>query len=458
MSKKNDSATLLGINNRWRPPALVTSTKTKNHDIVYGLFPDIIDPNKSDKPIYFTDNAVKDFANGCWREGETKISYLSSTETLQVLYAITSNAPITYKGGKHRIGCRDNMINKIGYLISQSDLSLVTPLFTDVQLHPFPENHLSFRPLFLDALEQLYQLGTRESLTYGVFLLVLHAVFHEDMHTISFLYSGSEFRKTLAQVAPKTVRSDLLPENHTYLVDKQYSHRYYAYMFRDNYDLLYEDGCFDMTCQGGIPSAVLEFRDSRVIDPSTQVTDPVHHRYEGIPIMSKRDDLIYIVMNDANDQNAVGILMFQYTSFSNEHNCYFRSGLFLSSDHRHCPEVRKIVLTEEPQTEEMLPVVEGILKTSGQQVVLSEQQMDAFCEKYGQRYGWIKGLKDMIPPHLKNWYCFKDDLLDSIADSSLTDMERLKLTLAFRSYCKGAGDAFTRVHCKEKRYTYKIMR
>ena len=42
MSKKNDSATLLGINNRWRPPALVTSTKTKNHDIVYGLFPDII--------------------------------------------------------------------------------------------------------------------------------------------------------------------------------------------------------------------------------------------------------------------------------------------------------------------------------------------------------------------------------------------------------------------------------
>ncbi len=467
---KNSKATLSGLVSRWNPPGLLAEGAKKNMSIVYGLLPDIIDSDKvraGSYPCFVPADKVGEWANGCWRCDKDKkdkdkriVSYVDATTVSILITAIVNNVPIDYKESNQTVGCMDNMRNKIYYYVLQSDIEKVRALLErdKVQLHPFPEEQTQCRELFCSALQRLYENGTRESLAYGVFLLVMHAVFHRDMSTFVYLYTGIKFDAVVEQTRPKEPRSHFLPKNHTYFSDPFYSHVYYAYMFRDNYERLYETGRFEIRCGSGIPTADLQLEDTYDDCPFASKGDPIAHRYEGTPILSGRDSLLYIPMHDVNDQNAVGFMVFQYTSFSNKHNCYYRSGLFVSSDHRHQPEVRKIVITERALKEGEMPLVKGILKTTNRQVILSEAQMDRFCQDNEEKYPQIWAIKDALATYHKNWYCFPDQLVAAVADPALNELERLKLMLSIKSYCTGAGEPLTRIHCKDGDNIYKIMR
>lgn len=460
LPQKNEKATLKSIVERWNPPALITDTLKPNRSMMYGLLPDLINKSKVEQGcIDLADRNDAHFVDGCWRTDGKKITYYDKEQVTKLRCAITQNAPITYKGRQEpSVGCRDNMLHKIYYFVQQSDVKSITPLFTDLQLHPFPELQGTFEADFRNAIQKLYQVGTKKSFTYGIFLLILHSVFHRDMAELHFLYSGDELSEVLRSSAPKTDHSSMMPENHVFLCDQLYSHNYSAYMFRDNYDRLYETGYFELKCDGGVPSAELLLDDLHAAHPVTHNADPVTHKYVGTPILSKRDNLIYILMHDINDANATGIMLLQYTSFSNGHPCYYRSGLFASSDHKRYPEVRKIVLTERELTEEELPTVQGILKMTSRHIIMSERRMDAFCEDYKDQYKWLTEFKKSIPVYHKNWYCFDDRYVMTNADPELDELERLKLTLAMKSYCRGACEPFNRIHCKENPNIFKIMR
>lgn len=466
---KNTEATLAGLAKRWNPPGLISDGHKINDRVVYGLLPDIIDPEKAqNNPCLVLSNAVQDFATGCWRKDKdkNKVSYLQDAIVKSLLPAILFDSPICYNVNKecthydHSVGCKTNMLNKIYYYVLQSDTKPIDNLLSaqNVQLHPFPENQSVCVAPFRDALQRLYMNGTKESLTYGIFLLVMHSVFHRNMSDLFLLYCGEKFDAIVEKTRSVDTSKKILPDNHTYFIDPFYSHPYHAYIFRDNYDRLYENGLLKLECSKGIPSASLKLEDSWDSNSHTISNDPVSHHYIGTPILSRRDSLVYILLRDTEDQDALGFLVFQYTAFSNKNNCYYRSGLFVSSNHRHNPEVRKIVITERRLTEEELPLVKGILRTTNRQVILSESQLEKFFEDHKEKYPNIDLMKDALLPHHKNWYCFADKLVGALADPALDELERLKLMLSIKSYCVGTGEPLTQINCEDGEGIYKIMR
>ncbi len=460
LPQKNPDASLVGIVKRWNPPAIFAGCESKSRCIMNALLPDIIDAGKVNNPCCH-DLPSKGDANlvgGCWRAEGKEVTYLDKDKVLPLLHAISDNIEIVYQGSNHTVKCQENMLHKIYYLVLQSGINQITPLFTDLQLHPFPEHQEMYREDFIKAIDQLYKVGTKESYTYGIFLLVLHGVFHRDMTTLHYLYSGEKLEKVIEATKPRDIERRQMPKNHAYFCDPLYSHDYSAYMFRDNYDRLYEFGQLELKCDGGIPTAVLTLKDKTAVDPITNNPDPVSHRYEGTPILSKRDSLVYILMHDVKDRDATGILVFQHTDFSNNKPCFYRHGLFVSSDHKKYPEVRKIVLTERELSKEDLPMVQGILKMTSRQVIMSEKQMQNFYDTYKDQYENLDEFTNNIPSYHKNWYCFDDNLVITMTNSEMDTLERLRLCLELKSYCKGPREPFNRIHCKDSENTFKLMR
>lgn len=460
LPEKNSDATLSRIVERWNPPAIFTGSESKSRCIMNALLPDIINASKVNNPCCHDLSSSSDtnLVSGCWRAEGREVSYFDKDKVRSLLHAITDNIEIEYKGTHHTIKCQENMLHKIYYLVLQSDVHRITPLFRTLQLHPFPEHQEMYREDFMKAIDRLYKLGTKESYTYGIFLLVLHGIFHRDMTTLHYLYSGEKLEKVIDATKPRDCERRMIPQNHEYFCDPLYSHNYSAYMFRDNYDRLYESGQLELKCDGCIPTAVLTLEDKTAVDPITNNPDPVSHQYEGTPILSKRDSLVYILMHDVKDRDATGILVFQHTDFSNKKPCFYRHGLFVSSDHKKYPEVRKIVLTERELSMEELPMVQGVLKMTSRQVIMSGEQMQNFYDTYKDKYTHLDKFTENIPRYHKNWYCFDENLVITMTNPEMDVLERLKLCLELKSYCKGPKEPFNRIHCKDSENTFKLMK
>jgi hypothetical protein len=168
-----------------------------------------------------------------------------------------------------------------------------------------------------------------------------------------------------------------------------------------------------------------------------------------------RDKMIYIPMKD--QFNSLGVLVFHYEKFITG-PMYYRTGLFLSSAARtKLPQVRRAAICARNLESREIAYVQGVLKSGGQQVVLTDRQLEDFCNLF-RDYPWMEEFRRVFLPFIKSHVCYCLDEGEILANSTsrLDELDRLKMMLALKSMMN--WKSFNRVDTSEPADLHKIMR
>jgi len=156
--------------------------------------------------------------------------------------------------------------------------------------------------------------------------------------------------------------------------------------------------------------------------------------FQGIPMLSKKDHMVYLAMTDQLDSFA--FLTFSYAQF-NFAPMFYRSGLLVSgAPETKYPLVQRVSIVARDLSEEELPYILGLLKTDGKQILLSQKQYALFLEKF-RDYPWMGDFLENYLPlfqlHRRSFYCFDEDEILSCSKSELPYPDRLRIMLALKS-------------------------
>lgn len=180
--------------------------KNKNYALALMFLPDILDPDLLENPsdaIYWSSPKSQHYLiRGNYSESssiETKGGeelaiatgeFSSKVNTKDLLAAIRNNDTIIYKNGLGLVRVRDNMRQKLDYLLDRTSLVKQEALFRELEILPFlrKEDHEQVSSI-IQALAQ------KRNYSYALFLLVLTAVFRGEIEQLKFLYSADEIQR-----------------------------------------------------------------------------------------------------------------------------------------------------------------------------------------------------------------------------------------------------------------------
>lgn len=416
--------------------------KNKNYALALMFLPDILDPDLLENPsdaIYWSSPKSQHYLiRGNYSESssiETKGGeelaiaageFSSKVNTKDLLAAIRNNDTIIYKNGLGLVRVRDNMRQKLDYLLDRTSLVKQEALFRELEILPFlrKEDHEQVSSI-IQALAQ------KRNYSYALFLLVLTAVFRGEIEQLKFLYSPDEIQKVLLNR-----NRGSLPDDCIYFTDSKYTGKeYQVFLYRSLHgeDTLFSKGTFIIDDSGPVPVATLELKDD--------FKEPCAHRFVGTPMLTGKT--VYIPMGDKLSKNALGILCFEYENFAKNLPMYFRSGLFLSSHFRfHTPQVQKVVLTlkkrEEMSTGDET-AIRGQLRTSGSNIAFNREELKEFCSSPAVRNeSWISKFQRWILPALLQGdfsnCCISEETIRNFPKGDFSSQELTKIAFAFKDY------------------------
>ncbi len=411
--------------------------KSKNLEIALKFLPDILDPglleNEQEAINWKNERARSALIYGNFYEPD----YLSKSNkpinlfsnknnTMNLLEAIKRDDSFRYKDGLGTITCKQNMMNKLQYLVSQTSGQKIDMLFSNLELLPFFDTDL--RNLIHCKIKELHKKGNH---VYGLFLLVLTAVFRDEVRNLPHLYSDETIRENI-------VKCDMivsLPNDCVYFSDPNYMNTYNVFLYRNiqGEDHLYDKGILKLSNDGIIPSAELILHDSFNDDGRD-------YHYLGVPMQT--GNMIYLPMGDKMHDNALGILVMEYENFTNGMAMYFRLGLFLSCEFRYKkPQVQRIIIAPESRilTKADEGVIRGLLRTSGTKIVFTQEELEEFAQDESiQQENWIEGFRKWILPELKskkyNNCCITEEAIMDFQKGKFSSPQLIRIAYALKNF------------------------
>lgn len=369
------------------------------------------------------------------RKSAQNLDFASVAFTKDFQQKLAHNSPIRYRDrNRAEEQTVENMLGKLRMMIRRycEPINRSHILFThmDFTLRGTGSEEKEFEKVQL-AIQMLLDRETETSLTYALFLMIITAILQSRIGTVQHLYSI----ETIEQVLRSDEEAPVMEvEGRTQVpfTDPNYMHTYNIYFFRDTPDRELWSGKLTMKMAQNRAVASMTL-NSQAQSPFTG-EKKIQRVFNGIPMLSKQDHMVYIAMTDQTDTFAY--LTFAHTKFSFM-PMYYRSGLLISSaPETKYPIVQRVAIVARDLTEEELPYVWGLLKTDGKQVLLSEKQYGLFLEKF-RDYPWMKDFeayyKPMFEAHKKELYCFNEDELLAWSIGELTHEDRLRILLALRS-------------------------
>lgn len=416
--------------------------KNKNYALALMFLPDILDPDLLETPadaIYWNSPKNQHYLiRGNYNEhtaiqtkggielAEASGCFSSKTTTLELLSAIKNNITIVYKDGLGLIRVRDNMRQKLDYLIERTSNQRLEALFRELELLPFMDHELRTQVSSI-----IHTLAQKTVYNYALFLLVLTAIFRDEIGQLRFLYSREEIQKAMLDR-----NRGNLPKDCVYFTDSKYTGKeYQVFLYRRLHgeDTLFQQGSFYIDDTGPIPEARMELWDD--------FKEPCAHRFVGTPLLTGKT--VYIPMGDRLAEDALGILCFEYEDFAKNLPMYFRSAMFLSSHFRfNTPQVQKVIITlkkRDDMTAGDKTAIRGQLRTGGSNMIFNREELQDFCKSPAVcDESWIPGFKKWILPALMqgefNNCCITDETIINFPKGNFSSQELTKIAFALRDY------------------------
>lgn len=432
-------ATLLNIAGYLNIPG---TGKNKNYALALMFLPDLLDPGLLDPntpAIYWSSPKAQHYLiRGNYSEhsairvkdgsefADASADFSNKTNTLALLDAIRNNITVIYRDDLGLDRVRDNMRQKLDYLISRTSEKKLEALFRELELLPFLRKEAE-----KEVRGVIQGLAKKQNYSYALFLLVLTAVFRGEIEQLDFLYSADEIRKVTI-----SKKYGSLPQDCVYFTDSKYTGKeYQVFLYRSLHgeDTLFQQGNFYIDATGPLPVARLTLWDD--------FKEPCAHCFTGTPVLTGKT--VCIPMGDELNRNALGVLCFEYENFSKNLPMYFRTGLFLSTHFRfHTPQVQKMILTLKKR-EDMTPgdktAIRGQLRTSGGNIVFNREELEEFSESdeiCGE--SWVPKFKKWILPSLLQGdftnCCITEDTIRNFPKGNFSSQELTKIAFALKDY------------------------
>lgn len=392
---------------------------------------------RPDAPGGLSDQTVNGLMRGN-RKSAVNLACASAAFTKDFQSKLQSNAPITYLAPQRpAVGCVENMLSKLRALVRTHGTPRTRehPLFVRMDFGTLGECDETTRKAYRKmrmAIERLLERETEASLSYAIFLLVVTAILQDRILAVDHLYNPA----AIEQVLESDTDAPLLEtgtRRHIPFTDPDYMNDYHIYLHHDTSNTLFRAGHLSMRHDGqGRSTATLTIEGT--IDSPIAGRQSVLRTFTGKPMLSQTDKLVYLAMTDEND--SVIYLTFSYTHF-NFAPMYFRLALLVSRapETKH-PQVQQAAIVARDLSEEELPYIKGLLRTSGKQILITPRQLEIFLAEF-RDYPWMADFRKNYLPifekHERRFYCFYEDELLSCSASDLPYEDRLRILLALKS-------------------------
>lgn len=386
---------------------------------------------------YLADQTINSLMRGN-RKSSNDPTCATVAFTKDLLNKLQSNAPVSYLDPKRPdIPCVENMHAKIRDCIRRygTPRTQKHQLFTGVDFTA-PDDldeslGISYR-MIRNAVKKLLDRGSEHSISYALLLLVIVSILQDRISAVNHLYHASAIDRIL-ETDQDTPMLDMDNPMHTPFTDPNYMNPYWVYFYRETSMTRLVAAHLNMSLdERKQPWAVLTV-DTDVNSPFSG-PKPVRRIYSGKPMHNHTDQVVYLAMKD--ERGSMLYLTFPYTSFDYA-PMYFRSATLITTDlDTGYPQAQKAAITAREMTPEEIPYIEGIIRTGGKRVQVSQKQLEIFMETF-RDYGWMEDFVQNYLPifdaHKFSFYCFNEDELLDCSTSELPYTERLKIMLALKS-------------------------
>lgn len=219
---------------------------------------------------------------------------------------------------------------------------------------------------------------------------------------------------------------------YTVLTDSHYMHEYYCYTFRPTYGVLYQSCWLSMEKTGEDKSlAVLKISDEYT---RLGVKESFTNVFTGVPVLCKADNVVYIVFT--SDLGYMQVLCFDYAKYKRA-DMYFRMGLLvLVNPATKTPQFQKLIISSRELEPEELPYAEGLLRVSGDRIVLTREGMEEVFQEYSDHELMNQFRKDFMPLFqlLKHQcYILNEREIISYSASRLSEKERMRAIMLLKT-------------------------
>lgn len=381
--------------------------------IIEKIFPDIYDENKTSDAHNASHEALRSLYKIKQEGSKDSYTYWSAllrgntrpdgtfpeggtSEFIDDLkISLLNNKYITYREGistKSQSVLR-NMLEKIECLVEEGKI---------LEKTDYLKINLDRECLYTNELviecNYLFETGTEKSIAYLIFLFILVSFYQEKISELSILYSREKIdavlnneEEEISLVKIDTVKSSAFVP----LDDKNYKNKYNVYLFKPTYEKKFDCGSlvFEENDDGSL-RVMLELED--VLDTPLQQGKTFKKIYEGQPIRSIVDELVYIIFTSAN--GTLSILCFRYDKF-NYAEMYYRTALFITSyPRKKVPQVQKMIISLNELKDS--DIIDGILKMSSDMVTITERELKNFI-KANETEVWMEDFKENLLPFIK---------------------------------------------------------
>ena len=386
---------------------------------------------------YLADQTVNSLMRGN-RKSSKDPTCATVAFTKDLLTKLQTNATISYLDPDRPTAlCVSNMLDKIRGCIRRyaTPRSRSHHLFTHADFGTLDNCDESLRISYHKVRAAVNMLLERESehaLSYAIFLLVITAILQDRLPAVDHLYSLG----TIEQVLEGDTEAPLLDVDnrmHIPFTDPNYMNPYWVYLYRETSVTRLITAHLSMTVdERQRPWAVLTMDTD--VDSPFYGKQPVKRVYSGKPMLNRTDQMVYLALKDS--QGSMLYLTFPYTPFGVA-PMYFRSATLITTDwDTGYPQAQKVAITAREMTPEEIPYIEGIIRTGGKRIMISQKQLSIFKETF-RDYPWMEDFlcnyEPIFQSHQFHFYCFNEDELLNCSTSELPYTERLKIMLALKS-------------------------
>lgn len=466
--------TLRTIRNNWNP----AKVKRDSRSFLLQILPDCYSENECmNNAFVFEEGGMSKASIDALFRGNRQT--LKSTKqatpkfTEDFICGLTQNPLLDFRDkGKHRDNnpdsfFRGNMFAKIFSAVDDmgTPASGEHPLFSSINFSDVWENTPGeIAEEFLEvnkAISILLEKPTKVSISYAIFLLVVTAIVQDRISEVSFLYKSNSLEQVYKYENGERL-IDTPSQKHGPFYDPYYfNHTYHVYKFREASGKLWEECTLRMDQQpNGRPVATLQFRDG--ITSPIVGDDEINRKYEGTPMYSPADEMVFIAMADQKDTFLLLAMPYHEFKFA---PMYFRSGFILkAAPSLGVPKTQKIAITAKAVPPSDIPYIEGLLKLDNDQLYLSARQREEFLIKF-EKYSWMNDFKENYLPlfgvHQKKsgLYHFNSDEILSCSMSNLDRNDRIRILLALKSMdASNNPDLYKYVLCDDPKGVHKIFK
>lgn len=479
MGSKTIPETVASLENIARVWNVMGMSQKPHEQVIHMLFPDILDgtlvvssqyikfqKEDSDNNSIDSSSTEKNFASAysSFMHGNLKRAYnqagdsqfANSNVITKLLRAIEKDTPLEYQGSSILVGCRKNMLQKIYYLVSQTDKATLHNVLT-LEIFPFDAKahqgaNLEERKEIEKVIRSLDKIGTTGALCYAIFLLILTSVFRDRTMQLEALYCDD----TIKKVIRASMDNSFLPTGFDFFSDEKYMNTYNVYMYRSPVGQeghLYNKGTLELDKGDIIPSAALSFED-------IYKTDPISHSYKGNPIIA--NDVVYVIMSDEKCKGTTGILCFKYEEFQNTEPMYFRLALFISRAITGTLQVQRAIITTKELTSDNEDAIKGLLRTSGKQIFLTEDELERFVQN-NRTKAWIQKFenvfnKQILAAKLTEYWIDESRILE-YEKNDFTEEELVQIAYSLKNFSDSQWKGKDmHIDCTPPEHFHRLMR